>query len=331
MKDTLLFYSGVFVLLAISTAAGYSAFQRAAPLEKRMERQTANGKIRKGENSSFSTEKPRRIVSTDYKGDDTLLALVAPERILALSLDADNPQLGNSIEPAKNVQAPVDANVEKLLNLEPDLVIMGSSDQPMLSAMLQSNGVRVLQLNRAYNNEEIQKNIINVGEAVGEPEKAAEIVRQMQNSLLDLTAKTSRGNAPRVLYVGSGRTYTAGIGTYTDELIRAAGGINVAREAGVNEWGTLTIEKAVAMNPEIIFVPDAAEDRNPANPRVKELFRTPELARDPVWRDVKAVRTGRVYKMPNRLMMCASQLNVRAAEAMAEVIAKAQTEKSARQ
>jgi iron complex transport system substrate-binding protein len=136
------------------------------------------------------------------------------------------------------------------------------------------------------------------------------------DAALDTLRRLTAGFKPRrTLYVGGGRTYTAGSGTYTDALIRAAGGLNVAAEAGVTEWGPLSIERAVALDPEVIFVPDGTEGNSP-----HAVVQTPVLASDPAWRDVRAVREGRVFLMPNRLLMCASHLNVRTGIAMARAL-----------
>lgn len=310
-REPWLFALGVALLVAASMTSGWLGTRETRVFEQRL----ATGARR----APVSDGMPRRIVSTDYRGDEMLLALVPAERILALSHDADNPLLGNAIEEARAVGLRTDDTVERLLHLQPDLVILAPTDAPFTAGMLAAAGIKVLHLNRTYTIDEIQQNVLAIGDAAGEPIRARAVVDEMNAALGRLRGVTGRSRPARGLYVGSGRTYTAGIGTYTDELMRAAGIVNVAREAGVQAWGTLSVEKAVAMNPDVIFVPDGYEDRlSPV--RVRELFPTPMLSGDPVWRDVKAVREGRVYKMPNRLLMCASQLNVRTAVAMAATV-----------
>jgi iron complex transport system substrate-binding protein len=299
---------GILFLMGISALAGQRGFSLKADFERAAVEKTPLA-------AEVVAGKPVRIVSTDYRADETLLALVSPDRIAALSRDADNPNLCNAIEAARAVAGRTDTDPERILALRPDLVVAADGLKPETAALLRESGVRIFQLNRAYSVEEIRRNVVELGGAVGEPERAASVAAEY-DAALDTLRRLTAGSRPcRTLYVGGGRTYTAGSGTYTDALIRAAGGLNVAAEAGVKEWGPLSIERAVALDPEVIFVPDGTEGHSP-----HAVVQTPVLANDPAWRDVRAVREGRVFLMPNRLLMCASHLNVRTGLAMARAL-----------
>ncbi|OYT69190.1 MAG: hypothetical protein CFK52_14015, partial [Chloracidobacterium sp. CP2_5A] len=69
--------------------------------------------------------KPSRIISAERSVNEMLIDLVEPERILALSQEADNPGLCNALErtariPGRVASAPIRA--EQILALDPDLV-----------------------------------------------------------------------------------------------------------------------------------------------------------------------------------------------------------------
>lgn len=266
--------------------------------------------------------KPSRIISTEYNVNEMLIDLVEPERILALSQDADNPGLCNVLErtariPGRVASAPIRA--EQILALDPDLVIVGASCPAETFRLLELGRARVARINRGYTIAEIQENIRLVGDAVGEPARAQALIDEMNRQLAAVRAKVAGAPPPRALYIGSGYGYTAGIGTYTDELLQAAGARNAAREAGVAAWGKISLETVVEMDPDVIFVPDTG---GRAHGAVGMRYVVPPrpLEKDPLWRDVRAVKTGRVVTLPPRLLLCNSHYNVRAAWAMARAL-----------
>lgn len=269
-----------------------------------------------------AAKKPSRIVSTEYNVNEMLVDLVEPERILALSQDADNPGLCNVLErtariPGRVASSPIRA--EQILALDPDLVIVGASCSAETFRLLELGRARVVRINRGYTIAEIQENIRRVGDAVGEPARAQALIDEMNRQLAAVRAGVAGAPPPRALYIGSGYGYTAGIGTYTDELMQAAGARNAAREAGVEAWGKIALETVVEMDPDVIFVPDTG---GRAHGAVGMRYVAPPrpLEKDPLWRDVRAVKTGRVVTLPPRLLLCNSHYNVRAAWAMARAL-----------
>jgi iron complex transport system substrate-binding protein len=85
-----------------------------------------------------------------------------------------------------------------------------------------------------------------------------------------------------VLFVGAGNL-TNGRGTLIDELIGLIGGVNVASEAGVVGFNPIGDDAVAAFNPDVVVM--TGSDKQDPRPAV--------VAR-PGWRDIAAVRTGRV-------------------------------------
>lgn len=308
-RDAVMFTLGIAALLTLSILSGRKAFLLTPPV--------LNSKISVTETSEPLYHTAAKVVSVDYRSDEILLSLLPPERIIALSLDADNPEMSNIVQQAASIPLRLDLNVERILSLNPDVVVVGqvSLDDPL--AMLESAGVRVIRLNSANTLSEIQQNIISIGNGVGESEAAARLVEEMKQRLSTVRAATESLRHPRTLYVyvGGASTETAGKDTYIDELLEIAGAVNVAKEAGVNSWGTLPVEKAIELNPEIIIYADST-----GRDKTLEVVPTPDLAHNPVWKDILAVKTGRVYRFPGRYLFCATHLNVKTAEAIAAVL-----------
>ncbi len=269
-----------------------------------------------------AVQRPSRIVSTEYNVNEILMDMVAPERILALSQDADNPGLCNILDRTAQIPGRVASNpvrVEQILALEPDVVFVGAACPAETVSLLELGGTRVVRINRGYTIAEIQENIRLIGNAVGEPARAEALIADMNHQLAAIRRMVAGAPAPRALYIGSGYGYTAGIGTYTDELLEAAGARNAAREAGIKAWGKIALENVIEMDPDVIFVPDTGGRAHGAV-GTRLVIPPKPLEHDPVWQDVRAVRSGRVVTLPPSLLLCNSHYNTRAAWAMARAL-----------
>jgi iron complex transport system substrate-binding protein len=269
-----------------------------------------------------AAQRPSRIISTEYNVNEILMDMVAPERILALSQDADNPGLCNILDRTAQIPGRVASNpirIEQILALEPDVVFVGAACPAETVSLLELGGARVVRINRGYTIAEIQENIRLIGNAVGEPARAEALIAEMNHQLAAIRRIVVGAPAPRALYIGSGYGYTAGIGTYTDELLEAAGARNAAREAGIREWGKITIETVIEMDPDVIFVPDTGGRAHGAV-GTRLVIPPKPLEHDPVWQDVRAVRSGRVVTLPPSLLFCNLHYSPWAAWAMAQAL-----------
>ena len=109
----------------------------------------------------------------------------------------------------------------------------------------------------------------------------------------------------RVLYLDL-PNFTAGRDTLIDEMLIRAGGLNVAAAAGIAGAGQIAVESALALDAEAIVVATAPGGRPPLD----------ELRATPLWREMPAVRAGRVFSIPAALPGDVSQ---RAADAPAAI------------
>jgi iron complex transport system substrate-binding protein len=76
----------------------------------------------------------------------------------------------------------------------------------------------------------------------------------MRSTVDSVRANVSGLDSPSVLYALGGG-FTAGSGTFIDTLITAAGGENVATEAGISGYGQISSEVIVQQNPDWLVVP----------------------------------------------------------------------------
>lgn len=127
-----------------------------------------------------------------------------------------------------------------------------------------------------------------VGHLLGTAERGARLAGEAQH-FIDLATRIRNGippaQRPRV-YFGRGTDglETARPGSINAELLDFCGGHNVAASMKQGSLARVSMEQLLQWNPQVIVTQDAAFAR-----RVRT---------DPLWRDISAVRTGRVHCAP---------------------------------
>lgn len=179
-------------------------------------------------------------------------------------------------------------NVEAIMALHPDAVLQWatSGDEPI--AMLDRAGLTVLGL-RYGGQDEVEGAILMMGWLAGQEARAGRIVerqRQRQDVLAATFRATPEAERPRVLHLSraSDSFAVAGRDTYTDFVIRTAGGRNAAGEIGGSR--TVTLEQLLVWNPDVILLGNF-DSAMPA-----------DLYRDPRLQGIAAIKQRRVYRVP---------------------------------
>lgn len=256
-----------------------------------------------------------RIVSTNVGVDEILLSLVPPGRLAAVSALADDPTISNVVAEARAVPGRLRAvDAERILAFRPDLVVFPPYTRREVVLQIEEAGVPVLRMPDCRSLEDVRVHLRTLGAAVGASDRAEALVRGMDRVLEEVRARTAGVTRPRVLYT-SLNGYTQGAGTMFDLFLEAAGGRNVAAEAGVEGWGTLPVEVALALDPDVLLVPGYGGGR-----KAREVGMARNLACDPAWRTASAVRAGRVHTIPGSHILATSQHVTRTAEDIARVL-----------
>jgi iron complex transport system substrate-binding protein len=254
---------------------------------------------------------PRRIVSIALADDEMLLDLVPPERLVGLTPYVDDPATSvSAIHAPAGAARVVEDEAEALLALQPDLVVSAGYTRSEPLVLLEAAGIPVIGTGAHATLEGVLSALTTLGDAVGEPNRARALVGSLRARIAAVSARPRPARPTRVLLWDGGYTY--GAGTLQDDILRRAGGMNVASEAGMRGPVPLTEEAAVALAPDVLVVPitDGALRS-----------RAPELVGDaPVWRAVGAVQRGQVYGVPRAWMGSVSQHAVRALEAVATLL-----------
>lgn len=184
-------------------------------------------------------ERPERIVTLGPGAAQTLVELGAGDRIVGASQYASYLEGSDGWE---NVSGSGEtfASVEKVVAQEPDLVIAENIVPNETVQQLRSAGITVYKFQSATGLQDVYDKVNRTGRLVDEPHAAAEATAEMRYRVRIARTAAEGEESPRALYVFSG--YTAGEGTFIDEIITAAGGTNVAAEAGITGYKQISEE-----------------------------------------------------------------------------------------
>lgn len=195
---------------------------------------------------------PQRIVCLTEETVETLYLLGEDARIVGVSGYALRPARVRKEKP--RVAAFTSADIEKIVALEPDLVLAFSDLQADIVAALLRHGIAV----HAFNQRDltgIYAMIETVGALMGVPEKAARLTAELQGRVAEISKKMAEGLRPRVYFEEWDEPMISGIG-WVSELVEAAGGTDVFPELARRDAARdriVTPEQVIAARPDIVI------------------------------------------------------------------------------
>jgi iron complex transport system substrate-binding protein len=211
---------------------------------------------------------PQRIASQALASDEILLELIGASRLNAVTPWLDDPlsSLSASRAPDRRT-ARLAAATEDIIALRPDLVVVASYSNADFALQLLQSGIPILRLGPQNSFRDIMVNIRMLGRAVGAESAAEALIARLQSQIARVQGVRPK-RAARVLVYTFG--FSVGTGTLQDEMIELAGGYNAARDLGSAGIFPLSIESALALQPDLVVtlagstqVEDAAGHRLP--------------------------------------------------------------------
>jgi iron complex transport system substrate-binding protein len=153
-------------------------------------------------------------------------------------------------------------NLEAIAKLKPDLVLAAGLNTPDQVKAIEDLNLNVFYLANPTDLNGMFTNLETVAKLVGKEAQTSQLVANLKNRY-DGVAKALAGitTKPKVYYeldaTDSTKPFTAGPGSYVEQLITAAGGVNVGAGLGA-PWAAISQEEIIAQNPDVILLGDAA-------------------------------------------------------------------------
>lgn len=199
---------------------------------------------------TVTVKSSQRIISLSPSHTEILFALGLGDRVIGVSDYSDYPAEAAKVTNIGSYDSP---NMEKIISLEPDLVLATEEHQKEVEQLTKYN-IPVIALNPKTVNE-VFDTITLVGKVTGRDTQAAALIADMKSRMAKITAQTAQlrdAQRPKVfIVIWYDPIWTVGAGTFHDELIRMAGGINIA--GNLSGYTDISLEAVIDANPQIII------------------------------------------------------------------------------
>lgn len=281
------------ILAVVIAAAGLTAWRISSPT-------ATSGAVVDDLGRNIVVEKsPNRIVSMAPSVTEILFALEVGDKVVGVTDACDYPPEALQIEKIREPYG--DFQIEKIIELNPDLVVMDRyfdlNPPGFWLSKLEEVGLTVVVL-YAKSLEDVLNNIKIVGRATWSQDRATELVNALEsriNAVMERVENLSEEEKPRVFstgwYDGESDPWTSGYGTFADDLIKRAGGINIAEiKSGFFQ---IDLEAVVWADPQVILV---IEDYKWPTPTYDSLMNDERL------QGTQALKNNQVHKIDANLV-----------------------------
>ncbi len=254
---------------------------------------------------TITFDKPvTRIVSAAPSITETVFALGKGNLLVGRTDYCDYPAEAASVQSIGSI---MDPNIEKIVELAPDVVIASNHFKKDSVEKLESLSVKVLILKEDKTFEGVYTSISDIAKIAGAEEKGKSIIEGMKKTVEKVEKAVAGKKRPSVYYVigfGEYGDYTAGGDTFIGQMITMAGGRNIAEN--VKGW-SFSLESIVEADPDIIIC--------------SKYWNTKEnFVKANGYRELRAVKEGRVYEIDNNLLDRQGPRLALGLKALAEII-----------
>ncbi len=224
-----------------------------------------------------------RYISLAPSTTEILFALELDKEIVGVSAYCNYPSQAKNKTKVGDFSRP---NIERIISLKPDYIFCTGLEQAPVIAQLRELNFNVYAADPA-NIEELFKTIKEIGEITNKSRKALLLIEKMKDEIERVAQKVKLiPQSKRVkvfIEIWHEPLMTAAKGSFVDELIILAGGINIAHDL-IRPYCNFSWEKVVSLNPQFIIM--AYMDKEPPLKLIKQRFG---------WDKIDAVKNERVF------------------------------------
>lgn len=227
-------------------------------------------------------EVPATVVSLIPSNTEILYEIGAGDKVVGAT-DYDNyPAEAAEVE---RVSDSVAFNAERIIEMEPDVVIGYSTGGPTGYEELEAAGIQVFVIESAQSFEDVYGDIEQISTVMGLEDKGEEVIGSIQQQIEEVQETVATVEEKRQLYFEispSPEIYTTGQKTFQQEILNHA---NVENLFGDLEgWPQISEEEVIKRNPEIIAT-TVSYTENP----------TDEIKAREGWNSIEAVQNDQVF------------------------------------
>ena len=197
-------------------------------------------------------KEPEKIVSLAPSNTEIVYALELQDKLVGVTGYCDYPE---AAQRKPKIGGFSDVDIEKVVAMEPDLVLAANMHKDEITPGLERLGITVLTID-PKTIDDVLLAIDLVGIAMGHREAAASVTAEMGNRIEAVTSKTaelSDAQRMKVLYiVWHDPLMTVTSITRIHEMITKVGGINIAADLG-GDYPAISLEAVLMADPQVII------------------------------------------------------------------------------
>ncbi|MGB6409158.1 MAG: ABC transporter substrate-binding protein [Planococcus donghaensis] len=225
---------------------------------------------------------PETVVSLIPSNTEILYEIGAGEKVIGAT-DYDNyPAEAAEVE---RVSDSIAFNAERIIELDPDVVIGYSTGAPTGYEELEAAGIPVFVIESAQSFEDVYGDIEQISTVMGLEDKGEEINRTIQQQIEDVQEKVAAVEENKQLYFEispSPELYTTGQKTFQQEILNHAKVENLFGD--LEGWPKISEEEVIQRNPEIITT-TVSYTENPIE----------EIKAREGWSEIEAIKNDQVF------------------------------------
>ncbi|MEI6831249.1 MAG: cobalamin-binding protein [Candidatus Omnitrophota bacterium] len=224
-----------------------------------------------------------RYISLAPSTTEILFALGLDEEIVGVSTYCNYPAQTKDKTKVGNFSSP---SIEKIISLNPDYIFCTGLEQAPVIAQLRQLNLNVYVAD-PVSVEELFKTINEIGEITHKVREASLLIEKMKNEIEEVASEvkliSQRERVKVFVEIWHEPLMTAAKGSFVDELITLAGGINIAHNL-IRPYCNFSAEKVINLNPQCIIL--AYMDKEAPLKLVQQRFG---------WDKIDAVKNKRVF------------------------------------
>ncbi|MDD1770031.1 MAG: cobalamin-binding protein [Methanomassiliicoccales archaeon] len=248
---------------------------------------------------------PQRIVSVAPSPTEILFAVGAGSQVVGVDNYSDYPAQAKNLPQIGSYTL----NIEVIMSLKPDLIVSSDLVPRAQLDQLEAQGVPYF-IFATRTMEDVIKDLRLAGSLTGHSLEAESLVAGLQARINAVTNKTLASGVEKIrTYIEYYPLWTYGPGSFGNDIIRLAGGANIASNAS-SEYPELTTEYIIAQDPQVIIYTTGPMTTTIAS----------DFAARSGWSNTYAVSHDKIYSIDDNLVSRYGPRVVDGLEQMAEII-----------
>lgn len=234
---------------------------------------------------------PQRIISLAPNITETLYALGLGKKVVGVTRFCDYPE--DALKKEK-IGGLVDPNLEKIIALNPDLIIGFRGNTLKILKRLRSLNLPVFALEMGTTIEYVLDIINKIGTVTQKTKESETLIRSLKEEHVKIQKILQDvHHEPKVFLSLHGMGFwTCGRDSFLDDLVNQARGINIAGKIP-QKWLLYNREQLIHENPEVIIIISKSQE---------QFHRTKNWIRKIIYlKNIKAVKRERIYFLDENL------------------------------